>query len=136
MSLLAGDGIPYSECTLSTTLQAKAVTIIIFVVCGDCNGHSMTWGCDKNNSRGVRIDDFITETNGGLLNDESYTYLHPATGTFTAIDISLCSLNIVWRSISWMNLIHMVVIIYLPINKNNCVFLPDSLPRWYFSRTD
>ena len=29
-----------------------------FVICGDFNGHSMTWGCDKNNSRG----DLITET--------------------------------------------------------------------------
>ena len=33
------------------------------VICGDFNGHSMTWGCDKNNSRGDRIDDFITESN-------------------------------------------------------------------------
>ena len=55
----------------------------------------MTWGCDKNNSRGDRIDDFITENNVCLLNDGSYTYLHPATtGTFTAIDLSLRSPDI------------------------------------------
>ena len=65
-----------------------------FVICGDFNGHSMTWGCDKNNSLGDRIDDFITESNICLLNDGSYTYLHPATGTFTAIDLSLCSPDI------------------------------------------
>ena len=29
-----------------------------------------------------------------LLNDGSYTYLHPATRKFTAIDLSLCSPNI------------------------------------------
>ena len=29
-----------------------------------------------------------------LLNDGSCTYLHPATGTFTAIDLSLCSPDI------------------------------------------
>ena len=51
----------------------------------------MTWGCDKHISRGDRIDDFITENNVCLLNDGSYIYLHPATGTFTAIDLSLCS---------------------------------------------
>ena len=34
-----------------------------FVICGDFNGHSMTWGCDKNNSRRDRINDFITENN-------------------------------------------------------------------------
>ena len=65
-----------------------------FVICGDFNGHSVTWGCDKNNSRGDRIDDFITDNNVCLLNDGSYTYLHPATGTFTAIDLSLCSPDI------------------------------------------
>ena len=66
-----------------------------FVICGDFNGHSMTWGCDKKNSRGDRIDDFITENNYCLLNDGSYTYFYSATGTFTAIDLSLCSLDII-----------------------------------------
>ena len=33
----------------------------------------------------VREIDFITYNNICLLNDGSYTYLHPATGTFTAI---------------------------------------------------
>ena len=62
-----------------------------FVICGDFNGHSLTWGCDKNNRRGDRIDDFITDNNVCLLNDGCYTYLHPAT----AIDRSLCSPDIV-----------------------------------------
>ena len=66
----------------------------LFVICGDFNGHSITWGCDKNNSRGDRIDNFITENNICLLNDGSYTYLHLATGTFPAIDLSLCSQDI------------------------------------------
>ena len=108
VSVLSRDGIPSSECTLNTSLPAKAVTISTsktiticslylppseklnivllsrlidqlpapFVICGDFNGHSMTWGCDKNNSRGDRIDDFITDNNICLLNDGSYTYLH------------------------------------------------------------
>ena len=58
------------------------------------NGHSMTWSCDKNNSRGDIIDDFISDNNICLLNDGSYTYLHPVTGTCTTIDLSLCSPNI------------------------------------------
>ena len=95
VSVLVRDGIPSSECTLNTSLQAKTVTISTsktiticslylppsenlnivlltcliaqlptpFVICGDFNGHSVTWGCDKNNSRGDRIDDFITDNN-------------------------------------------------------------------------
>ena len=47
-----------------------------------------------NNSRGDRIYYFITENNICLLNDGSYTYLHQATGTFTTIDLSLCSPDI------------------------------------------
>ena len=126
MSVLVRDGIPSSECTLNTSLQAKVVTISMsktitvcllylpssenlnivlvtsiidqlptpYVICGDFNDHIMTWGCDKNNSRGDGIDNFITENNVCLLNDGSYTYLHPATGTFTAIDLSLCSPDI------------------------------------------
>ena len=118
------------QCTLNTSLQAKAVaistskTITIcslylplsenlnidlltrliaqlptpFVICGDFNGHSVTWGCDKNNSRGDRIDDFITDSNVCLLNDGSYTYLHPATGTVTATDLSLCSPDILMEN--------------------------------------
>ena len=40
-------------------------------------GHFIIWGCDKNNSRGYKIVDFITDNNICLLNDGSYTYLHP-----------------------------------------------------------
>ena len=83
VAVLVRDGIHSSECTLNTSLHAKAVTIstskIIticllylppnenlnivllsrlidklptpFVIYGDFNGHSITWGCDMNNSR-------------------------------------------------------------------------------------
>ena len=44
-----------------------------FVVCGDFNGHIMTWGCDKNNSRRNRIDDLITDNNVCIPNDGYYT---------------------------------------------------------------
>ena len=87
VSVFVRDDIPYSECTLNTTLQAKAVTISTsktiticslylppsenlnivlltrlidqlatpFVICGDFNGHSMTWGCEKKNSREIEF---------------------------------------------------------------------------------
>ena len=84
-----------------------------FVICGDFNGNSMTWGCEKNNSRGDIIDDFITENNVCLLNDGSYTYLHPATGTSTAIDLLCVLRTFLWRLILWLNQIYTVVIIFL-----------------------
>ena len=106
-----------------------------FVVCGDFNGHSITWGCDKNNSWGYRIDDFITDNNICLLNDGSYTFLHTATGTFTAIDISLCSPSICME-IDFMVESDTYGSDHFPIILQICVSLPDALPRWNFSRAD
>ena len=167
VSVLVRDGIPSSECTLNTSLQAKSVTITTsktitfcslylppsvnlnivllsrliyqlptpFVICGDLNGHSITWGCDENNSHADRIDDFITENIICLLNDGSYTYFHPATGTFTAIDLSLCSPDIL------MEIDFMVESDSYGSDNFHIVYkivisLPDSLPRWNFSRAD
>ena len=106
-----------------------------FVICGDFNGHSVTWGCDKNNSRGDRIDDFITDNNVCLLNDGSYTYLHPATGTFTAIDLSLCSPDILME-IDLMVESDLYGSDHFPIVLKIGIWLPDSLPQWNFSRAD
>ena len=106
-----------------------------FVICGDFNGHSITWGCDKNNSRGDRIDDFITDNSICLLNDGSYTYLHPATGTFTAIDLSLCSPDILME-IDFMVESDSYGSDHFPIILKIGVSLPDALPRWNFNRAD
>ena len=57
---------------------------------GDFNGHNVLWGCNKNNTRGEIIENFITTNDLCLMNDKSYTYLHPATGTFSSLDLSLC----------------------------------------------
>ena len=84
-----------------------------FVICGDFNGHSMTWGCDKNNSRGYRIDDFITENNMCLLN---MVLIHICTQPQEHSQplIFLCVLRtFLWRLILWLNRIHTVVIIFL-----------------------
>ena len=86
----------------------------------------MTWGCDKNNSQGDRTDDFITENNICLLNDGSHTYLHPATGTFTAIDLSLCSPDILIE-IDFMVESDLYGSDHFPIILKIGVSLPDSL---------
>ena len=95
----------------------------------------MTWGCGKNNIRGDRIDDFITENKVCLLNDGSYTYLHPATGTFTVIDLSLCSVEILMEidfiveSDSYGS-DHFSIILKIGVS------LPGVLPRWNLNRAD
>ena len=56
----------------------------------DFNGHNILWGCKDNNPKGNIIEDFITKNNLCLMNDNSYTYLHLATGKFSSLDLSLC----------------------------------------------
>ena len=61
-----------------------------YLLLGDFNGHNVLWGCNKNNTRGEIIENFITTNDLCLMNDKSYTYLHLATGTFSSLDLSLC----------------------------------------------
>ena len=60
-----------------------------YILVGDFNGHNTFWGCKDNNSRGDIIETFIAN-NLCLMNNKSYTYLHPATGHLSSLDLSLC----------------------------------------------
>ena len=52
------------------------------------------WGDDLVDDRGGRLEDFIHRNSLCLLNDGSYTYIHPGNGRKTAIDLSLCHPNL------------------------------------------
>ena len=92
-------------------------------------------GLRKNNSRGDRIDDFITANNICLLNDGSYTYLHPSTGTFTAIDLSMCSPDILME-LDFMVESDSYGSYNFSIIVKIGVSLPDALLRWNLNRAD
>ena len=78
---------------------------------------------------------FFTESNVCLLNDGSYTYLHPATGTFTSIDLSLCSPYILME-IDFMVESDSYGSDHFPIILKIGVSLPDALPRWNLNGAD
>ena len=61
-----------------------------YIIVGDFNSHSPSWGSDHFNTRGRLVDSLIFDNNLCILNNNSPTYLHPATGTFSMIDLSLC----------------------------------------------
>jgi len=46
-------------------------------------------GSNKRSSRGKMVEDFTFKSNLSLLNAGSPTYLHPATASFSAIDLSI-----------------------------------------------
>lgn len=61
-----------------------------FILVGDFNGHSELWGCNDKNEKGKILEEFILENDLCLLNNKTSTYLHPASGSYTSIDLSIC----------------------------------------------
>jgi len=72
-----------------------------FILMGDFNSHNPLWGEDRCDVKGKRVEDFIHNNDLCLLNDGTKTYLHPGHGTYSAIDLTICSaeifLDCTWR---------------------------------------
>ena len=72
-----------------------------FILMGDFNAHSSLWGCRDTNVKGRQVEDFICKHDLCLLYDKTYTYLHPATGSYSSLDLTLCSPEVasdfIWR---------------------------------------
>jgi Endonuclease-reverse transcriptase len=64
------------------------------IILGDFNAHSPVWGCNDLDNKGKLIEDFIANNNLFLLNGKTETYIHPATGSKSAIDLSITTSNI------------------------------------------
>jgi hypothetical protein len=62
---------------------------------GDFNAHSPLWGGSSLDNRGKIVEDLISNTNLIILNSTEPTYIHPATGSKTAIDLTFCHPNLV-----------------------------------------
>ena len=56
---------------------------------GDFNGHHKKWDGRDMNPRSRIIEDFLSDENLCILNDDSITYLHPASGSASSIAIFL-----------------------------------------------
>ena len=64
------------------------------MILGDFNGHhNKRDGRDMNPCSGI-IEDFLSDENLCILNDDSITYLHSASGSASSIDLSLCDPDI------------------------------------------
>ena len=62
-----------------------------FILMGDFNSHHTLWGCLNTNDKGRKIEEFITNHDLVMLNNKSSTCLHPATGSYSSIDLTICS---------------------------------------------
>ena len=107
-----------------------------FIIMGDLNGHSPLWGCSDLNKRGKLIEDFIGKNALCLFNDKSSTYLHPATGHYSSLDLSICSPTIL---LDYDFKVHddLCGSDHFPtVLTNTSSPISDQVPRWKLSKAD
>ena len=101
---------------------------------GDFNSHSNVWGCRDTDLKGRIVEDVINRNNLLLYNDKSYTYLHPGTGTYSAIDLTLADSSI-FLDYSWKVHDDTCGSDHFPIIlENSGPELDDKIPRWNLRR--
>lgn len=125
---------PSSTCAIEDLedLLQQLPTPIIMV--GDFNAHNILWGGNKIDQRGNIMEAFITRNNLCLWNDDSFTYMHPATGSLTSIDLSLCSPGLL-LDFQWKVEEDLHGSDHFPIVLRYDQLIPEErIPRWQFHK--
>lgn len=71
-----------------------------FIILGDLNSKHTIWGNNTIDQRGRAVEQLLINTDVSLLNTGAATHFHVQTGTTSAIDISMCSPDVV-SDLSW-----------------------------------
>ena len=96
----------------------------------------MLWGCNKTNVRGEIIENFLSKNDICLMNDKSHTYLHPATGTFSSLDLSLCHPSLL-LDFEWYVCDDQYGSDHFPIVIESINFSPeDHNPKWKLNKAN
>jgi len=66
----------------------------------DFNAHNSLWGCVDTNAKGFEVATFLLQSNLCLLNTKDITFIHPATGSRSSIDLVICD-SALFLDISW-----------------------------------
>lgn len=74
-----------------------------FILVGDFNSHSETWGSYKLDHRGKIIDELLTQDNLMLLNNGLPTRINPVNGFTSAIDLSITNTSL-FHKLEWCTL--------------------------------
>ena len=62
-----------------------------FLVVGDFNAHSPSWGDSRSDGRGRMIENLVAESNHIILNQKKTTFIHSAFHTPSSIDLAVAS---------------------------------------------
>lgn len=107
-----------------------------YMILGDLNGHHTLWGCNAVNDKGRIIEQFIDNHELCILNSKSPTYLHPATGHYSSIDLTISDpslyLEYEWKVDNDLHGSDHFPTILLPTENNN----DENPSRWIFKKAD
>lgn len=118
---------------LNTLLQQLPSPVLLL---GDFNAHSPLWGCRSLDSRGKSCEEFINNHNLCLLNSKLPTYHHPATGSRTSIDLSICDPTLM-LDLSWNVHDDLCGSDHFPIIvENNKPAVYPSVSKWKLTKAD
>lgn len=107
-----------------------------FVLMGDFNAHSPLWGDALLDSRGKLVEDFLNHNNLVVLNSKTTTYMHPATGTRTAIDLTIVDQSLA-LDFNWNVHDDLCGSDHFPIIITNSKPLPpNTVPKWKLHKAD
>lgn len=71
-----------------------------FLLLGDFNAKHPSWGCNTTNQHGRTIEQILMTANICTMNTGENTHFHTQTGTSSAIDLSICSADLM-EEFSW-----------------------------------
>ena len=108
-----------------------------YLLLGDFNGRHPLWSdADIVNPRGTLLASFIESEELEILNSGDVTHFHSQTGTFTSIDVSLCTSNC-FLDFRWSVLPDLCGSDHFPILLESVHSEPQSRPpRWLLDKAD
>ena len=60
----------------------------------DFNSHNEIWGSKKTDKKGKMIESRLNKHQLWIYNNRTNIYLHPVTGTYSVIDLTICDPNL------------------------------------------
>ncbi|HIP82064.1 MAG TPA: reverse transcriptase-like protein, partial [Desulfocapsa sulfexigens] len=107
-----------------------------YILMGDFNGHNPIWGSSRINDKGKLIEDLISNNDLCVLNNDSHTYLHPATGTYSCLDLCLVDPSLL-EEFDWSVHDDLCGSDHFPtILKSVSASTQELVPRWNFNKAD
>lgn len=111
-----------------------------FILLGDFNSHHTLWGSYKIDTRGLRIESSIEESNMVLLNSGQSTHINISNGKLSAIDLTFSSITLAQKC-NWSVSDYPYDSDHYPIFISICslsrnIPTPPQHSKWNFNKAD